>query len=132
MKGRISKTLLTDRVLLCVYRETNSCSRSGGFIDYIVSAITLRGKIKVYYRMGKIIDVRFEGDHSLKEEEKLSYIRYINRNLSLLQEDIISGKGHVNVIFKKGFAGNITFVSDNEDLNKLVSSKLFNAPPFQY
>jgi len=82
--------------------------------------------------MAKIIEMRFEGDHSLKEEEKLSYIRYINRNLSLLQEDIISNKGHVNVIFKKGFAGNITFVSENNDLNKLVSSKLFNAPPFQY
>ena len=82
--------------------------------------------------MEKVIEVRFGSDNLLKEEEKLSYIRYLNRILSGLKEDIISNKGHVNVISKKGSAGNITFVSDNIELNKRVSLKLFNSPPFQY
>jgi hypothetical protein len=88
--------------------------------------------LSVDYRMEKVIEVRFGSDNLLKEEEKLSYIRYLNRILSGLKEDIISNKGHVNVISKKGSAGNIIFVSDNNDLNKQVSLKLFNSPPFQY
>lgn len=82
--------------------------------------------------MEKVIEVRFGSDNLLKENEKLSYIRYLNRILSGLREDIISNKGHVNVISKKGAASSLTFVSNNNDLNKLVSLKLFNAPPFQF
>lgn len=85
----------------------------------------------VNYRMQKVIEVRFGSDNFLKEEEKLSYIRYLNRILSVLKEDIISNKGHVNVISKKGAATSITFMSDNNDLNKLVTLRLFNAPSFQ-
>jgi hypothetical protein len=82
--------------------------------------------------MQKIIEVRFGSDNLLKDEEKLSYIRYLNRILSGLQEDIISNKGYVNVISKKESAGNITFVSNNNELNKRVTLKLFNSPPHQY
>ena len=82
--------------------------------------------------MQKIIEVRFGSDGLLKDEEKLSYIRYLNRILSILKEDIISNKGHVNVISKKGVPRIIAFVSDNNDLNKRVNLKLFNSPPFQY
>ena len=81
--------------------------------------------------MQKVIEVRFGSDNFLNEEEKLSYIRYLNRILSVLKEDIISNRGHVNVISKKGAATSITFMSDNNDLNKLVTLKLFNAPSFQ-
>jgi len=81
--------------------------------------------------MQKIIEVRFVSDNLLEEEEKLPYIRYLNRILFKLKEDIISNRGHVKIVSKKGFASNITFVSDNNDLNKQVSLKLFNAPPFQ-
>jgi hypothetical protein len=82
--------------------------------------------------MQKIIEVRFGSDGLLKDEEKISYIRYLNRILSTLKEDIISSKGHVNVIAKKGAPGIIAFVSDNTDLNKRVNRKLFNSPPFQH
>ena len=82
--------------------------------------------------MQKIIEVRFGSDNLLNEKEKLSYIRYLNRILSGLQEDIISHKGYVNVISKKESAGNITFVSNNNELNKRVTLKLFNSQPFQY
>lgn len=82
--------------------------------------------------MQKIIDVRFGSDSFLKEGEQLSYIRYFNRVLSSLKEDIISNKGHVNVISKKGTPGMIEFVSDNSDLNKRVNQKLFNLPLFEY
>ena len=82
--------------------------------------------------MHKIIEVRFGSDGFLQEEEKLFYIRYLNRILSVLKEDIISNKGYVNVISKKEFASNITFVSENNDLNKRVNLKLFNSPPLQY
>ena len=82
--------------------------------------------------MQKIIEMRFGSDSLLKEEEQLSYIRYLNRILSGLKEDIISNKDHVNIISKKGARGNITFVSDNSELNKRVNLKLFNSPPFQY
>lgn len=85
----------------------------------------------VDYTMQKIIEVRFGSDNFLKEEEKLSYVRYLNRILAVLKEDIISNKGHVDVISKRGAATTITFESNNKDLNKLVTLKLFNAPPFQ-
>ena len=85
----------------------------------------------VAYGMQKIIEVRFGSDNFLKEEEKLSYVRYLNRILAVLKEDIISNKGHVDVISKRGAATTITFESNNKDLNKLVTLKLFNAPPFQ-
>ena len=75
--------------------------------------------------MQKIIEVRFGSDNILKEEEKLSHIRYLNRILSGLQEDIISNKGYVNVNSKKGAACNFTFVSNNNNLNKRVNVKLF-------
>jgi len=81
--------------------------------------------------MQKIIEVRFGSDNFLKEEEKLSYIRYLNRILAVLKEDIISNKGHIDVTSKRGAVTTITFESNNKDLNKLVSLKLFNAPPFQ-
>lgn len=81
--------------------------------------------------MQKVIEVRFGSDNFLNEEEKLSYIRYLNRILSVLKEDIISNRGYVNVISKKGAATSITFMSDNNGLNKLVTLKLFNAPSFQ-
>ena len=86
--------------------------------------------LSVDYRMEKIIEVRFGSDNLLKEEEKLSYIRYLNRILSGLKEDIISNKGHVTVNSKKGAACNFTFVSNNNNLNKRVNLKLFNSPPF--
>ena len=92
----------------------------------------LSGRINVYYGMHKIIEVRFGSDNFLKEEEKLFYVRYLNRILSVLKEDIISDKGYISVITKKEFASNITFVSDNNDLNKRVNLKLFNSPPLQY
>ena len=92
----------------------------------------LSGRINVYYGMHKIIEVRFGSDGFLQEEEKLFYIRYLNRILSVLKEDIISNKGYVNVISKKQFASNITFVSENNDLNKRVNLKLFNSPPVRY
>ena len=82
--------------------------------------------------MHKIIEVRFGSDCFLQDEEKLFYIRYLNRILSVLKEDIISNKGYVNVISKKEFASNITFVSENNDLNKRVNLKLFNSPPVRY
>ncbi len=82
--------------------------------------------------MQKVIEVRFGSDSLLKEGEQLSYIRYLNRILASLKEDIISNKGHVNVISKKGTSENISFVSDNNDLNKKVNLKLFNSQPFQY
>jgi hypothetical protein len=66
-----------------------------------VVAILSSGRIKVYYRMQKIIEVRFGSDNLLREEEKLSYVRYLNRILCGLQEDIISNKGHVTVNSKK-------------------------------
>jgi len=81
--------------------------------------------------MQKIIDVRFGTDNFLKDEEKLSYVRYLNRILSALKEDIISNRGYINVISKKGAGTSITFMSDNNDLNKLVTTRLFNASPFQ-
>jgi hypothetical protein len=49
--------------------------------------------------MQKIIEVRFESDNLLKEEEKLSHIRYLSRILSGLQEDINSNKGSVVNVF---------------------------------
>ena len=82
--------------------------------------------------MQKIIEVRFGSDSLLKEAEKLSCIRYLNRILSGLQDDIISNKGYVNVISKKGSAVNITFVSNNNELNKRVTLKLFNSSSHQY
>ena len=80
--------------------------------------------------MQKILEVRFGSDNLLKEEEKLSYIRYLNRILCGLQEDIISNKGHVTVNSKKGAACNFTFVSNNNNLNKRVNLKLLNSPHF--
>ncbi len=85
----------------------------------------------VDYTMQKIIEVRFGSDNFLKEEEKLSYVRYLNRILAVLKEDIISNRGYVDVTSKRGAATTITFKSTNKDLNKLVTLKLFNAPPFQ-
>ena len=82
--------------------------------------------------MQKIIEVRFGNDNLLKEAEKLSCIRYLNRILSGLQDDIISNKGYVNVISKKESVVNITFVSNNNELNKRVTLKLFNSSPHQY
>lgn len=82
--------------------------------------------------MQKIIEVRFGSDSLLKDGEQLSYIRYFDIVLSTIKGDIISNKGHVNVISKKGTPGIITFVSDNNDLNKRVNLKLFSLPPFQY
>ena len=86
----------------------------------------------VYYRMQKIIEVRFGSDNLLKEEEQLSCIRYLNRILSVLKEDIISNKGHVDVNFKKGTIPSMTFMSVDSDLNKRVNLKLCNMPPFPY
>jgi hypothetical protein len=80
----------------------------------------------------KIIEVRFGSDCVLLEEERIFYIRYLNRILSVLKEDFISNKGYVNVISNKQFASNITFVSENNDLNKLVNLKLFNSPLVRY
>jgi hypothetical protein len=51
--------------------------------------------------MQKIIEMRFGSDSLLKEEEQLSYIRYLNRILSGLKEDIISNKDHVIIISKR-------------------------------
>jgi len=45
--------------------------------------------------------MRFGSDSLLKEEEQLSYIRYLNRILSGLKEDIISNKDHVIIISKR-------------------------------
>jgi hypothetical protein len=77
--------------------------------------------------MGRIIDMRFISDNLITEEEKLPYVRYINRVLSGLMEDIISNKGYVKVISKKGSA-NITFISGNDVLNKKVNLRFLNAP----
>jgi hypothetical protein len=82
--------------------------------------------------MQKIIEVRFGSDSLLKDGEQLSYIRYFDIVLSTIKGDIISNKGHVNVISKKGTPGIIAFVNDNNDLNKSVNLKLFNSPPFQF
>jgi hypothetical protein len=90
------------------------------------------GGFSLYYRMEKIIEVRFEGDSSLKEDEKLNYTRYLNRNLMGMKDDIISNRGYVRITSKKGLASNITFISKDDDLNKKVTLKLAVAPPFQY
>jgi hypothetical protein len=82
--------------------------------------------------MQKIIEVRFGSDSLLKDGEQLSYIRYFNRIVFILKDDIILNNGHINVISKKGTPGIIAFVSDNSDLNKRVNLKLFSSPPFQY
>jgi hypothetical protein len=80
--------------------------------------------------MVRVIEVKFISDKLITEGEKLPCIRYINRILSGLMEDIISNKGYVKVISKKGFAY-ITFTSANDILNKLVNSKLLDAPAFR-
>jgi hypothetical protein len=81
--------------------------------------------------MEKIISVRFEGDNSIIDGQKLTYIRYLNRILAGQRDDIIASRGFVKIISEKGLAGNIIFVSDNSELNKKVGIKLSMAqPPF--
>ena len=77
--------------------------------------------------MEKIINIRFEGDNSLKEEQKLSYTRYINRIFARQRDDIIASNGHIKITSKKGEPGDITFVSDDSKLNKRVSIRLSNS-----
>ena len=79
--------------------------------------------------MGKIIEVKFISDNIITDQEKLPYVRYINRILSGLKEDIIFNKGYIKVIAKKGSV-TMSFTSTNDHLNKHVNARLFNAPPF--
>ena len=41
------------------------------FDEKVVVAILRSGRIRVYYRMQKILEVRFASDNLFKEEEKL-------------------------------------------------------------
>jgi len=77
--------------------------------------------------MEKIINIRFEGDNSLKDEQKLSFTRYINRIFAGQKDDMIASNGHIKITSKKGQAGDITFVSDDSKLNKRIGLKLSNS-----
>lgn len=77
--------------------------------------------------MEKIINIRFEGDNSLKDEQKLSYTRYINRIFAGQKDDMIASNGHIKITSKKGHAGDITFVSDDSKLNKRIGLRLSNS-----
>ncbi|KAA9038563.1 hypothetical protein FW778_13470 [Ginsengibacter hankyongi] len=79
--------------------------------------------------MENSIELRFGGDKFLEDKEKLFYIRYINRVLHGLKEDIIYNRGYLIVTSKIKTEDSIRFVSNNNELNKLVNLKLFNSPP---
>jgi len=74
-----------------------------------------------------IINIRFEGDNSLQDEQKLDYTRYINRIFARQKDDMIASNGHIKITSKKGQAGDITFVSDDSKLNKRISIRLSNS-----
>ena len=77
--------------------------------------------------MKNIINIRFEGDNSLQDEQKLNYTRYINRIFAGQKDDMIASNGYIKITSKKGKAADITFVSDDSKLNKRISIKLSNS-----
>lgn len=72
----------------------------------------------------KIISIRFEGDNTLPDAEKLTYTRYINRIFAGQKNDIITSNGHIKIISKKGHTTNVTFLSDDSELNKRIGLRL--------
>ena len=81
--------------------------------------------------MDKIISIRYEGDNSLQDSQKLSVLRYINRLLSGQKDAIIACDAFVRVISANGKMVNIEVVGTDTALGKTIYSKIFNsAPPF--
>lgn len=103
-------------------------AREGGGHSFELRLISYLRHNSINYTVENIIEIRFEGDNSLDDDQKLRYTRYINRIFVGQKEDIVTSHGYVKIISKKGLAGNITFVSDNSKLNKLIDIKLFNSP----
>jgi hypothetical protein len=81
--------------------------------------------------MDNIIAIRYEGDNSLKDSQKLSILRYINRLLSGQKDEIIACNAFVRVISENGRMVDIGVVGTDDKLGKTISLKISNSePPF--
>ncbi len=82
----------------------------------------------VYYIMDKIISIRYEGDDSLAETQKLSILRYVNRVLAGQKDALIaSNNAYLRVISKKGKLATIEVIGADAGLFKIITSKIFNS-----
>ena len=77
--------------------------------------------------MDNIIAIRYVGDSSLNESQKLTVLRYFNRVLAGQKDAIIASNAIARVTVEKGNVTHVEVVGTDVELSKLISTKISDA-----